>query len=44
MDYLLWYNTERPHYGLKLQSPLQFLLQWSSTQEKCNYGWTDTRH
>jgi transposase InsO family protein len=44
MEYLVWFNTERPHYGLSLQSPLQFLLQWSSTQEKCNYRWTDTTH
>lgn len=42
MGYLVWFNTERPHYALNLQSPLQFLLQWSSIQEKCNYGWTDT--
>ena len=42
MEYLVWFNTERPHYALKMQSPLQFLLQWSSTQEKCNYRWTDT--
>lgn len=42
MDYLIWFNTERPHYALDLKSPLQFLLQWSKTQEECNYGWTDT--
>ena len=42
MEYLVWFNTERPHYALELQSPLQFLLQWASTQEKCNYRWTDT--
>ncbi len=29
-------------YGLQLRSPLQFLLEWSSTQKKCNYRWTDT--
>ena len=42
MEYLLWFNTERPHYALQLQSPVQFLLQWSTTQQECNYGWTDT--
>jgi transposase InsO family protein len=42
MEYLVWFNTERPHYALKMQSPLQFLLQWAATQEKCNYRWTDT--
>jgi transposase InsO family protein len=44
MEYLVWFNTERPHYALHMQSPMQFLLQWSSTQEKCNYRWTDTAH
>lgn len=44
MDWLVWYNTERPHYGINLLSPLQFLLQWSATQQECNYGWTDTDH
>ena len=42
MEYLVWFNTERPHYALKMQSPIQYLLQWSATQEKCNYRWTDT--
>lgn len=42
MEYLVWFNTERPHYGLKLQSPLQYLLQWTSTQQECHYRWTDT--
>jgi len=42
MEYLVWFNTERPHYALKMQSPLQFLLQWTSTQQECNYRWTDT--
>lgn len=43
MEYLVWFNTERPHYALGLQSPVQFLLQWTSTQQECNYRWTDTR-
>ncbi|MFH0770382.1 MAG: integrase core domain-containing protein [Candidatus Peregrinibacteria bacterium] len=42
MQYLVWFNTERPHYALELQSPLQFLLQWTATQQECNYRWTDT--
>jgi transposase InsO family protein len=45
MDYLLWYNTERPHWTLKLKSPLRALLEslqlplaesnmlWTSTQD-----------
>lgn len=27
MKYLLWYNTERPHFGLKLQTPVRFITQ-----------------
>lgn len=42
MEYLVWFNTERPHHALDLQSPLQFLLEWSLTQQECNYRWTDT--
>lgn len=26
--YLAWYNTQRPHHSLKLQSPLQYLQQF----------------
>lgn len=26
--YLSWYNTQRPHHSLKLQSPLQYLQQF----------------
>jgi len=39
MNYLIWYNTKRPHWALGLKSPIQFLLtnhpeskdRWSST-------------
>ena len=44
MDWLVWYNCERPHWALKLETPLQFLLSFSQTQQECNYGWTDTDH
>lgn len=27
MDWLLWYNSERPHGVLPLQSPLQFIAR-----------------
>ena len=27
MDYLIWYNTKRPHWSLKLQSPVDYLLK-----------------
>lgn len=42
MEYLVWFNTERPHFALDLQSPVQFLLQWAATKQECNYGWTHT--
>lgn len=39
MDYLLWYNTQRPHWGLKLESPVDYLIEnnWVSRMR-----WTDT--
>jgi transposase InsO family protein len=26
MHYLVWYNTQRPHFSLDLKSPLEFIL------------------
>lgn len=40
LPWLLWYNGERPHWGLNLKSPLQFLTQ--SNPELCNMWWRDT--
>ena len=40
-DYLVWYNTERPHWGLGLKSPLQFLMK--EQPEGCKMWWTDTK-
>lgn len=42
MEWLIWYNTERPHYifGNRL-APLQFMLSLTQSQ-KCNYTWTHT--
>lgn len=28
LDYLNWYNTERPHYSLKMQTPIAYLQQF----------------
>jgi transposase InsO family protein len=39
-DYLLWHNTERPHWGLNLQSPLQYLFR--THPELCHMWWRDT--
>jgi transposase InsO family protein len=27
LDYLFWYNTERPHYSLNFKSLLQYTIQ-----------------
>ena len=44
MDWLIWYNTIRPHFSLKLKSPMQYLLDLLQlpTRES-NMLWTDTR-
>ena len=39
MDYLLWYNGERPHWGINLLSPIQFL---TNNYNKCNMSWPHT--
>jgi hypothetical protein len=38
-DWLVFYNTERPHHSLGQQSPLSFLLQH---QPECQRYWTHT--
>jgi len=43
IDWLLWYNTKRPHWSLGLKSPLQYLVD-KLTPEKSNMLWTDTKH
>ncbi len=40
MKYLLWFNGERPHFALNLQSPIQFLML--QCNHKCNMWWPDT--
>jgi len=43
IEWLLWYNTERPHFAFKnLLSPLQFMLS-SFPPQKCNMYWTHTK-
>jgi transposase InsO family protein len=41
MDYLIWYNTERPHFGIKLKSPMQYIIS-KMTARKSNMLWTNT--
>jgi len=38
LDYLIWFNEQRPHYALNLLSPMQFLEQ----HHQCNMYWRNT--
>jgi len=44
MDYLIWYNTQRPHWSLNLKSPIQFILQNQDVHNSLlsKSGWPDT--
>ena len=43
MDWVLWYNTERPHFTLKLKSPMRALLDSLQLMPaESNMLWTDT--
>lgn len=39
IDWLLWYNTERPHWSLNLASPVDYLLNNGFVSNMC---WTNT--
>jgi transposase InsO family protein len=39
MDWLIWYNTKRPHFGLDLKSPIQYILE---TNQFSKMWWTGT--
>ena len=39
MDYLIWYNTERPHWSLNLKSPVDYLIENNYLSKM---SWTDT--
>ncbi len=41
IDWLIWYNTRRPHWSLGMLSPLQYICKQLTAEEsqKC---WTDT--
>ncbi len=40
IPWLLWYNEERPHWGLELKSPVQFLME--QRPEECKMWWPNT--
>lgn len=41
IDYLLWYNGQRPHHSLHLKSPFQCILE-SLKERECHKWWTST--
>jgi transposase InsO family protein len=42
IDWLLWYNTERPHESLGMRSPLEYIVSTLSASE-CQKYWTRTK-
>ena len=43
VDWLLWYNGERPHYALGQVSPFRFMMR-SLPVGECQMWWTHTRY
>ncbi len=43
MEYLIWYNMEKPHRGIGNLPPLRFYLDNFITPQKSNMLWTLTR-
>ena len=41
IDWLLWYNTERPHQSLGMLSPLRYIVR-DLTAHQCQMYWTRT--
>jgi transposase InsO family protein len=41
IDWLLWYNGERPHHALNLLTPFEYIVRTLPAQE-CQMWWTDT--
>ncbi len=41
IDWLLWYNAERPHESLGMLSPLQYIVR-TLTEAECQMWWTCT--
>jgi len=39
IDWLLWYNTKRPHWGLNLETPVDYLIKNNWVSNMC---WTNT--
>jgi len=43
MEHLLWHNTKRPHWGIKLKTPVQYIEETYSLKE-CNMYLTNTKY
>ena len=41
IDWLLWYNTRRPHWSLGLISPLRYIVS-TLTESESHMWWTNT--
>ena len=41
IEWLLWYNGERPHHSLSLLSPMEYIVQTLPATE-CHMWWTNT--
>ena len=42
MEWLLWYNTRRPHWSLGLKSPLRYICD-QLTEQESHMCWTSTK-
>jgi transposase InsO family protein len=40
-DHLTWYNQDRPHHALQLQSPMQIIANYLKSNQ-CNMWWPNT--
>ena len=43
IDWLLWYNTRRPHWSIGLISPLRYICNQLTSAEKSHMLWTSTK-
>jgi transposase InsO family protein len=43
IEWLIWYNTKRPHWSLGLKSPMSYIVSTLIAQES-NMLWTDTKN
>lgn len=43
IDWMLWYNTRRPHWSLGLVSPMKYIISTLPEQES-QMCWTDAKN